>query len=56
MDRLVPEGARHLDVVVLEAEICGGGPSGRNGGFVDGWWEKIRDVRDVFGDADAMEP
>lgn len=49
------ERAPHLDVVVLEAEICGGGPSGRNGGFVDGWWEKIRDVRDVFGDADAME-
>ncbi len=44
-----------LDVVLLESDICGGGPSGRNGGFCDGWWEKIRDVRDTYGDADAME-
>ena len=44
-----------LDVVLLEADICGGGPSGRNGGFCDGWWEKIRDVRDTYGDGDAME-
>ena len=44
-----------LDVVLLEADICGGGPSGRNGGFCDGWWEKIRDVREIFGDPDAME-
>ena len=41
-----------LDVVLLEADICGGGPSGRNGGFCDGWWEKIRDVRETFGDAE----
>ena len=44
-----------LDVVLLESDICGGGPSGRNGGFCDGWWEKIRDVRDTYGDADALE-
>jgi len=25
-----------IDVVLLEADICGGGPSGRNGGFCDG--------------------
>ena len=25
-------------IVVLEADICGGGPSGRNGGFLHGWW------------------
>jgi hypothetical protein len=24
-------------IVILEADICGGGPSGRNGGFVTGW-------------------
>ena len=41
--------------MLLESDICGGGPSGRNGGFCDGWWEKIRDVRDTYGDADAME-
>ena len=44
-----------LDVVLLETDICGGGPSGRNGGFCDGWWEKIRDVRDTYGDGDAIE-
>src|SRR5438045_2907098 len=26
-----------LDVVLLESDICGGGPSGRNGGLCDGW-------------------
>jgi glycine/D-amino acid oxidase-like deaminating enzyme len=28
-------------VVLLEADICGGGPSGRNGGFLHGWWEDL---------------
>src|SRR5262245_48155851 len=28
-------------VVLLEADICGGGPSGRNGGFVTGWWDEL---------------
>ena len=28
-------------IVVLEADICGGGPSGRNGGFVTGWWDEL---------------
>jgi glycine/D-amino acid oxidase-like deaminating enzyme len=31
-------GAR---IVVIEADICGGGPSGRNGGFVTGWWDEL---------------
>ncbi len=29
-----------IDVVLLEQGICGGGPSGRNGGFCNGWWEE----------------
>jgi len=29
-----------LDVVLLEQGICGGGPSGRNGGFCNGLWEE----------------
>ena len=29
------------DVVVLEQDICGGGASGRNGGFVLTWWAKF---------------
>lgn len=28
-------------VVILEQDICGGGASGRNGGFVMSWWPKI---------------
>src|SRR3990170_8524914 len=44
-----------LDVVLLEQDICGGGPSGRNGGFLDGWWGHIGDVVTTHGEADAME-
>jgi glycine/D-amino acid oxidase-like deaminating enzyme len=28
-------------VVLLEADICGGGPSGRNGGFATNWWDEF---------------
>ena len=28
-------------IVILEQDICGGGPGGRNGGFVHGWWEHL---------------
>src|SRR5438876_8843719 len=44
-----------LDVVLLEQDICGGGPSGRNGGFLQGWWERIGDLVATFGEADALE-
>jgi glycine/D-amino acid oxidase-like deaminating enzyme len=44
-----------LDVVLLETDICGGGPSGRNGGFCDGWWANIADVAKTYGEADALE-
>ena len=37
LTQLAP-GAR---IVLLEADICGGGPSGRNGGFVTGWWDEL---------------
>ncbi|HEX9123292.1 MAG TPA: FAD-dependent oxidoreductase [Actinomycetota bacterium] len=30
-----------IDVVLLEQDICGGGPSGRNGGFVNGFWDEL---------------
>jgi glycine/D-amino acid oxidase-like deaminating enzyme len=42
-------------VVVLEAETCGAGPSGRNGGFCHGYWSHLASMRDVLGDADALE-
>lgn len=39
-----------LDVVLLERDICGGGPSGRNGGFVNGFDEELDLLVDRFGD------
>jgi glycine/D-amino acid oxidase-like deaminating enzyme len=41
-------------VVVLEAEECGLGPSGRNGGFVHGYWSYLPRLRKRFGDEGAM--
>ena len=41
-------------VAVLEAEICGWGPSGRNGGFLNGYWTHLSRLRPVFGDEDAV--
>jgi len=43
------------DVVILEAdELCGSGPSGRNGGFCYGMWEDLEALVRVFGDEDAI--
>jgi glycine/D-amino acid oxidase-like deaminating enzyme len=42
-----------LRVVILEADICGGGPSGRNGGFVNSWWDEAAGLIEAFGDAPA---
>jgi glycine/D-amino acid oxidase-like deaminating enzyme len=41
--------------VLLEAEECGLGPSGRNGGFVHGYWSYLPRLRDEFGDERALE-
>ena len=41
-------------VVVLEAELCGEGPSGRNGGFLHGYWSPLARLRRVFGDDGAL--
>jgi glycine/D-amino acid oxidase-like deaminating enzyme len=40
-------------VVVLEAEECGRGPSGRNGGFCHGYWSHLPRLRERFGDEGA---
>jgi glycine/D-amino acid oxidase-like deaminating enzyme len=39
-------GAR---IVLLESDICGGGPSGRNGGFLHGWWEQLPYIEGRYG-------
>src|SRR5689334_10011562 len=41
-------------IVVLEAEICGAGPSGRNGGFIEGYWPALGELRSLFGDEAAV--
>jgi glycine/D-amino acid oxidase-like deaminating enzyme len=48
------ESEPDLDVVLLEQDICGGGPSGRNGGFVNSWWSAVAELARRFGDARAL--
>lgn len=42
------------DVVVLEQDICGGGASGRNGGFVLSWWPKLPSLVTLYGQDEAL--
>jgi glycine/D-amino acid oxidase-like deaminating enzyme len=44
-----------IDVVILEQDICGGGPSGRNGGFVNSFWGYVDEAVDLFGEERAIE-
>lgn len=43
-----------LDVAIVEADICGGGPSGRNGGFMEPWWVKYFALKDLCGADEAV--
>src|SRR5438034_2892131 len=43
-----------VDVMILEQDICGGGPSGRNGGFVNSFWDDLDFLVDRFGDDAAL--
>jgi len=43
-----------VDVVLLEQDICGGGPSGRNGGFVNSFWGDLPALCSWFGDDAAL--
>ncbi len=42
-----------LDVAIVEADVCGGGASGRNGGFVLSWWAKFETLKKVVGPEEA---
>ena len=42
-------------VVVLEAVTCGSGPSGRNGGFVHGYWASLTQLVPLLGRDSALE-
>jgi glycine/D-amino acid oxidase-like deaminating enzyme len=42
------------DVAVLEQDVCGGGASGRNGGFALSWWPKIATLLEICGEEDGI--
>ena len=44
-----------LGIVVLEQDICGGGPSGRNGGFASGWWDELHGLITLYGAEGAVK-
>jgi len=41
-------------VVLLEADVCGHGPSGRNGGFCETLWSNLPSLRERFDDERAL--
>lgn len=43
-----------LTVVLIEADICGGGASGRNGGFILSWWAKFSSLKKLCGGEEAL--
>lgn len=43
-----------LEVAILERDICGGGPSGRNGGFLNALWEELPLLVRSVGEAGAV--
>jgi glycine/D-amino acid oxidase-like deaminating enzyme len=42
------------DVVLIDADICGGGASGRNGGFAMTWWSKFISLVKLCGTENAV--
>lgn len=50
----IKEREPDCDVAVLEQDICGGGASGRNGGFVLSWWPKIASLVKLCGAEEAL--
>jgi glycine/D-amino acid oxidase-like deaminating enzyme len=43
-----------VDVMLLEADLCGAGASGRNGGFVTSWWPKLSALIDKYGEREGV--
>jgi putative aminophosphonate oxidoreductase len=50
----IKEHSPACEVVVLEKDICGGGASGRNGGFVLSWMSKLSSLAKLFGIQEAL--
>ena len=42
------------EVIVLEQDLCGGGASGRNGGFVLSWWTKLPTLIKLYGEDEGI--
>jgi len=51
---LIREAEPNARVVLLEAGLCGHGPSGRNGGFANSMWFGLGSMRDDFGDEGTL--
>jgi glycine/D-amino acid oxidase-like deaminating enzyme len=51
LSRRAPE----LRIVIVEQDICGGGPSGRNGGFVNAWWDELDALVELYGAERALD-
>ncbi|MEJ5902394.1 NAD(P)/FAD-dependent oxidoreductase [Ochrobactrum teleogrylli] len=49
----IKEQAPQTRITILEADFCGSGASGRNGGQVHSWFAEIDMLRDLVGDDDA---
>jgi glycine/D-amino acid oxidase-like deaminating enzyme len=43
-----------VSIVLLEKDRCGFGPSGRNGGFVSPYWEKLHQLVEHFGESEGV--
>ena len=52
---LLKERDPGIDVALIERDICGGGASGRNGGFVLSWWPKLATLKKLVGEREAVD-
>jgi putative aminophosphonate oxidoreductase len=43
-----------IDVAIVEADVCGGGASGRNGGMILSWWAKFATLEKLCGTDGAI--
>ena len=50
----IKQRAPSTEVVLIESDVCGGGASGRNGGFVMTWWSKFTTLQKLCGTERAL--
>lgn len=48
------EASPDLRLAVVEASTCGSGASGRNAGFVTGWWDELETLIGLYGPERAL--